>query len=394
MAFLSRNFGFLRSAVVKRNLTSGFPLTILVSTKPATPLNDAHHGGLLCFWSKFTHKRRMRPFTKPSKSIPDQISLLQERGMVIENMEQAEHALSHISYYRLRAYWLYFEVPAENGDHAIKPGTTLGQILDLYEFDRRLRLMLMDALERIEVAARGSWAYQMAMVYGPHGHLNPALYPKAARFQENVDQLQSEYDRSHDVFVDHYKRTYNDPAEPPVWMAAEFMSFGLLSKFFSALGSRADRKSIARKLGFDDGVFQGLMHHLATVRNICAHHSRLWNRRFTVTFPIAQSPPSLANTVEPQADRKLYNTLSMLLHSMSIITPNSDWPQRLVALIEGNPTGDFAAMGFPADWRERPLWAPLYPKPEEIDGTDALANIAADDLPLPEAPEAEANRPA
>lgn len=332
---------------------------ISTSTKPATPLNDAHHGGLLCFWLRFAHKRAMRHFNKPSKSIPDQIVLLQERGMVIENAQQATWALSHISYYRLRAYWLYYEADPESGNHAFKNGTTLEAVLALYEFDRRLRLLLMDALERIEVAARGAWAHQMAMVYGPHGYLNAALYPRVDRFQANLAQLQSEYDRSHDVFVDHYKRTYDNPSLPPVWMAAEFISFGLLSKFFSALGGRADRKAIARRIGFDDRVFQGLMHHLATVRNICAHHSRLWNRRFTVTFPIAQTPANLAETIDPEADRKLYNTLSMLLHSMRVVAPESDWPHRLACLIAENPTGDFAAMGFPDDWRERPLWAHL-----------------------------------
>ena len=98
---------------------------------------------------------------------------------------------------------------------------------------------------------------------------------------------------------------------------------------------------------------------LATVRNICAHHSRLWNRRFTVTFPIAQSPPALAATIEPSADRRLYNTLSMLLHSMVLIAPNSDWAARLAVLVAENPISDLGAMGFPDDWRSRPLWTLL-----------------------------------
>lgn len=305
------------------------------------------------------HMCDMRPFTKPAKSVPDQILLLQGRGMVIEDSDRATHALGHISYYRLSAYWLYFEADPTSGDHTFKPGTTFEAVLALYEFDRKLRLMLMDAIERIEVAARGSWAHQMAMVYGPHGYLNAALYPRIDRFQENLTQLQSEFDRSHDVFVDHYKRTYNNPPLPPIWMASEFMSFGLLSKFFSALGGRADRKSIARNVGFDDRVFQGFMHHLATVRNICAHHSRLWNRRFTVTFPIAQNPSALATTIEPGADRLLYNTLAMLLHSIVIVAPGSDWALRLLELINEHPTGDFRSMGFPEDWRERALWASL-----------------------------------
>jgi abortive infection bacteriophage resistance protein len=298
----------------------------------------------------------MRPFTKPAKSIPDQLVLLQERGMVIADIDIARHSLRHISYYRLRAYWLYFEAEPDSGTHIFKPNTTFDNVLELYEFDRQLRLLVLDALERLEVAGRGAWAHQMAMVYGPHGYLNAALYPRTDLFQTNLEQLRSEYERSHDVFVSHYKRTYNNPPIPPVWMAAEFMSFGLLSKFFSALGSRADRKSIARSIGFDDRVYEGFMHHLATVRNICAHHGRLWNRSFTVTFPMAQNPATLAQTVAAEADRRLYNTLSMLLHCMAIVAPRSSWPSEILQLLRKNPTGDLAAMGFPIDWEQRPLW--------------------------------------
>jgi len=86
---------------------------------------------------------------------------------------------------------------------------------------------------------------------------------------------------------------------------------------------------------------------------------RLWNRRFTVTFPIAQNPANLADTIAPEADRKLYNTLSMLLHSMATVAHESDWPSRLTCLIAENPTGDFAAIGFPDDWQQRLLWARL-----------------------------------
>ena len=299
----------------------------------------------------------MLGFIKPSKSIPDQISLLQERGMIVRDVDGATHALGHISYYRLRGFWHYYEANPGAGDHMFKPGTTFEAVLELYEFDRHLRLIFVEALERIEVAARGAWAHQMATVYGPHGYLDADLYPTKDRYHANLDQLQSEYDRSHEVFVDHYRNSYSDPLFPPVWMAAEFMSFGLLSKFFSALGERATRKAISRKFGLDDRVFAGLMHHLATVRHICAHHRRLWNRRFTVTFPIPRNPPALAATMDGPADRKLYNTICVLLHMTTSIAPESDWPMRLAALVATNPTGDFETMGFPADWHQRTLWA-------------------------------------
>jgi hypothetical protein len=94
-------------------------------------------------------------------------------------------------------------------------------------------------------------------------------------------------------------------------------------------------------------------------RIIEAAVNRLWNRRFTVTSPIAQNPTVLADTIALEADRKLYNTLSMLLHSTGTAAPESDWPSRLTCLIAEDPTGVFAAMGFPDHWQQRPLWAHL-----------------------------------
>lgn len=298
----------------------------------------------------------MRPFTKPSLPIADQLTLLEQRGLVVADRDLATHTLQHISYYRLRAYWLYFEVNPDDGSHQLKPGTTLEDVLALYDFDRRLRLLINDAIERIEVAARGAWAHYLAMKYGPHGYLNAALYPRVHAFQKNLAQLQEEVDRSKDTFIEHYRRTYNSPKLPPIWMAAELMSFGLLSKFLSSLGKRSDKKAIARQFGLQDHVFTSFLHHLATIRNTCAHHGRLWNRRMVVTAPVPAAPDELRDTVEPAADRRIYNSLAIMLHIMRVIAPSADWPTKLTDLLDNHPTGDLAAMGFPANWKQRPLW--------------------------------------
>ena len=97
-------------------------------------------------------------FTKPATSITDQLALLRRRGMVIDDEASARHYLQHISYYRLRAYWLTYETPAAAGDHAFRPGTRFEDVLALYVFDRQLRLLVMDAIERVEVALRAGWA--------------------------------------------------------------------------------------------------------------------------------------------------------------------------------------------------------------------------------------------
>lgn len=284
-------------------------------------------------------------FTKPSLSIADQVALLERRGLVIADHTLAEHCLAHISYYRLRAYWFYFETDPSNPDHPLRPGTTLEAVLELYDFDRRLRLLINDGIERIEVAARGSWAYRLAMQYGPHGYLEPKLYSSRYKYGKNLIQLESEIGRSHDTFIEHYNRSYGDPPLPPVWMTSEVMSFGLLSKWISLLASRGDRQAIARPLGLNERVLTSFLHHLATVRNICAHHGRLWNRRLTVTTILPTSPPQLSGAINTAADRQIYNTLTIMMHVMRLIAPQSDWADRVCELLDSHPVQDYASMG-------------------------------------------------
>ena len=168
-------------------------------------------------------------FTKPATSITDQLALLRRRGMVIDDEASARHYLQHISYYRLRAYWLTYETPAAAGDHAFRPSTRFEDVLALYVFDRQLRLLVMDAIERVEVALRAGWAHHMAMTHGSHGYLDQGLYDSRDRHARAVTTLSDEFRWSKDTFADHYRTKYTDPALPPVWMAAEVISFGQLN---------------------------------------------------------------------------------------------------------------------------------------------------------------------
>jgi len=296
-------------------------------------------------------------FDKPSTSIPDQIALLRRRGMIIANEAAAEHYLRFISYYRLRAYWLPFEVPAENdGDHAFREGTTFEDVLMLYVFDRQLRLLVLDAIERVEVALRAQWAHHMAMTHGPHGYLDQGLYDRQDHHAKGVTTLTKDFKESKDTFAKHYRRKYASPNLPPIWMAAEIISFGQLSMWFDNLKLRRDRQAIAKPFGFDERVLTSFAHHISHIRNICAHHGRLWNKRFTVKMTVPKYPAKLPVAMRGADPRYLHNTLVMLDYLLSIIAPGSEWRERLVALIDGCPLADPASMGFPEGWRERTAW--------------------------------------
>tara|TARA_R110001606_G_scaffold117232_4_gene246632 strand:+ start:3181 stop:4089 length:909 start_codon:yes stop_codon:yes gene_type:complete len=296
-------------------------------------------------------------FTKPALSIADQIALLERRGMEVPDRARAEHYLRHISYYRLRAYWLPFETPAEvNGDHAFQEGASFDDAVSLYVFDRQLRLLVMDAVERIEVSFRGTWAHHLAIKYGPHGYIDGTLYGRQDHYAKALAGLIEEIDRSRDTFIEHYRQKYDDPELPPIWMAAEVMSLGQLSKWLGNLKLRADRQAIAKPYGLDEKVLVSAAHHIAHVRNICAHHGRLWNKQFTVTMKLPQYPASLKLAMNPATERRLYNTLAAIGYLIGIIAPGSDWRRNLINLIDEYPLADAQAMGFPANWREMPAW--------------------------------------
>lgn len=299
-------------------------------------------------------------FSKPSLTYAQQIAHLRANGMLIADEADAEYWLRHVSYYRLSAYWLYFERPKGTTGPRFRAGTTFEDVTALYDFDRNLRRLVMRGTEHVEVALRGSWAYQLAHAGGPHSFLRSSLYKDLHEFQSSRRKLQLAAARSSETYIDHYRRKYAQPKLPPVWMVAEMMSFGQLSRWFTNLNDRAIRNRIAGPLGLPETVLVPLVRHVTDMRNICAHHGRLWNRGFLHPPKLAMKPVDLNASLDlfaNQAPAKLYNGLTLVAHVVRTVAPSSSWQSDVRLLIGTHPTGDIASMGFPADWFSRPLWA-------------------------------------
>jgi abortive infection bacteriophage resistance protein len=128
-------------------------------------------------------------FIKPAKSFDEQLELLISRGMQVRDREKALNHLSHINYYRLEAYWLPYEV--SRATHQFADNTDLNTILSHYLFDREFRLLLLDAIERIEVSFRTQWAYHISHSYGPHGYLENSrgLRKNERRLLSDISEL-------------------------------------------------------------------------------------------------------------------------------------------------------------------------------------------------------------
>lgn len=293
-------------------------------------------------------------YNKPPLTFEQQVEHLAARGLGIPDKAKASHYLAHLNYYRLRAYWLALEQDPKK--HTFKAGTTFDHALDLYVFDRKLRLLLLDAIERIEVSMRTQWAYHLAHQYGPHAYLDIQHFKDPAKHAKSLGTLSEEVWRSEEIFIKHYRDTYTDPTLPPLWAVCEIMTLGQLSRWYENLSKPVDRQAIGRAYRLDERVLRSFFHHLSVVRNLCAHHSRLWNRRFVFTLMLPRRPARLSAYLNPNAPRNLYNTLVLVRYVLALISPKSQWEERLVALLREHPTADPSAMGFPPDWQGLDIW--------------------------------------
>ena len=295
-------------------------------------------------------------YSKPAVSIPDQITKLKARGLAIGDEAFAIHCLSNISYYRLRAYTYPFQDNTQPNHPFIVP-VTFEQIIELYVFDRKLRSMVFDAMEKIEIAMRTQIIHQFAIPYGSHWQLNETLFRDVNRFNSQIQSLQTEISRSNETFIEHYKKTYTEPVDPPSWMSLEVSSFGLLSQMFWNLKKSPEKIAVVKHFGLNNiELLENWMLCFSHIRNTCAHHGRLWNRRLTahITLPKNPSNPFIQNrNIWPY---KPYAALCCMQYIMQSISPDTSFKDGLKALMKSCPLKQEKEMGFSENWRSDSFW--------------------------------------
>lgn len=280
---------------------------------------------------------------------------MRSRGLFVTDEPFATHCLKHYNYYRLSVYARPFLETLEPA--TFKAGTRFEDLWQLYCFDRELRQLVNEATKRFEISARSRWAFELGHACGPLSYEDPANFTVASRHRECLDKLDEQISRSTEDFIDHFRSKYG-LERPPIWAASELMSFGILSRMF-ALKDLRIKKRIAETYYLPEPILESLLHHLTYVRNLCAHHSRLWNRRFTITLSLPVSfPVNVVQSVNRRVpdNRRIYNTLVLLTHTSCLIDRTNDWRTRLLALLGRSPIW-CSSMGFPVGWATLPIWA-------------------------------------
>ncbi len=307
-----------------------------------------------------------RIYDKHATTVDQQMELLLGRGMACADQDRMRAFLTTVGYYRLSAYWLPLEVLPAAGQTRSKvfgPEVGFEQVIDIYIFDRKLRLAMMEGIERIEIAVRSRWTNRMTLAYGPHAHMDAGNFGCPIRYAERLVKLDREVGNSHEVMIEHYRTTYERPELPPLWAVTETMTIGNLSKWLGETRDPALQSAVARDLGLPAReLLLGSLEVFALIRNICAHHGRLWNRRLVKRLPsIKRFRDDLVfepegKTGQQQQANLIYNAIAVLLHLLHHQNTDTGFPRRLRALVETIGDQQRALMGFPADWRTRPVW--------------------------------------
>ena len=275
-----------------------------------------------------------------------QLSHLASMGMAITDREQAVHSLRHIGYHRLSSYWQPFQVQSANDSGPVfRENVRFSDVIQHYVFDGYLRSTLVEALGQIEISARTLWANRLAHAGGDRAHLNPTLFAPE-KHHENLIELERSYNRA-------AERGSPDWNVATIWEATEAMSFGQLSKWYDSVSARRMRNEIAIHYGFNQRVLSSAIRNLSHLRNICAHHGRLWNRNLS---PGLKMPKVLATYGNPAAADQLYNRLVIIVYLTGIIDPQSFWKSELADLMVSYPDISKDRMGFPTNWEEMDFW--------------------------------------
>lgn len=339
----------------------------------------------------------MNVFSKPAKRNSELIQEWEKRGLAVPDKDKANRYLDFIGYYRLSAYTIPFQIPL-SPSHQFKPDTTFDDVLQLYIFDRQLRLLIMDAIERIEISVRAQISNVLALAVREDGVENGAFwYTDTRHFTSKFSHMQLlagiekqcseerqklERDINHlkkrklpkvqeqerivkiqkENFLRHYLSQYTEPKLPPCWMVFELLTWGQLSHLYAGLASPKAKKEIAQNLGVNAEILESWLKSFNSIRNFCAHHSRLWNRELGVSIKIPQSKqikwlqtsPSLPGNIA--YGQRIYSIVVAIQVILYTISPHSGWGKRFKELLDLYPDVSLVNMGIPPNWYDDEFW--------------------------------------
>lgn len=275
--------------------------------------------------------------------------------MLMEDEHKVENYLMNIGYHRLSAYiYPFYKIPKY--ELALKEETTFEQVLTLYRFDKKLRILLFNEIEKIEVAIRSVLANIGCQELGDRYWITkPEHFANADKFKQTLAVIEKELASSKEDYIEDFRRNYVENY-PPAWMITEVLSFGNLNYIYSNIANNRLMKHIADYFGLKPQVFTSWLTVLANLRNMCCHHARVWNRDFMLN-PAEPRKVSNAWIDTSKIDKKrIFYRLCIIRYLLTSVSPNNSFNEKISDLLESFPSVDIVAMGFYKSWKNEKLW--------------------------------------
>lgn len=294
-------------------------------------------------------------YPKPPASFIQQVGHMARRGLTIPNVNAAAAWLSDVNYYRASGYWLTLLQP----DGTFSHDSSFDTVRSIYAFDSELRMWLWSAIAPIEIKARTSFAYHLSVSTGSAMSYEDKRYFKDAHLHsKSLDIIRKERDRAYGEGVPCVVHNMNEYGMLPIWAAVEIMSMGTVSKMYGNLSDAATypdgkrvRDAIAKDFSMSHIYLESWLRHLTYIRNLCAHHRRVYNRTITTRPKLLRADKKLLT--HDSARNRLFASVTVIMR-IYLSVWRDDWPRlakNLISLTETYPDVDLAPIGFPREWR-------------------------------------------
>lgn len=328
----------------------------------------------------------MAEYTKKWLSVEEQLQKLESSGVSIPNRDTGIQLLRAVGYYRLTGYLYPFRKSETYIDDSgrmrvnilgtYRAGTSIDDAVALIDFDRSLRMLVLEGIERIEISLRMQIGYTLGRE-SPFAHLDPCQFvssftdprtdpdtgaPEPSRHEALIIRTYDRQSGSDESFVAHFRRKYD--GQMPIWALTEIMELGHLSRMYAGL-----KNSLATEIAATYGapskrIMSSWIASLNYVRNVSAHHARLFNRKLVSApkRPGKGHAPLLDHLKDEESSKQvfgLYNVLAVMAYLLHSIDPECGWVGRVVSLLETFPESDVltsACLGVPTEWSTLELW--------------------------------------
>lgn len=293
-------------------------------------------------------------YTK-SADFAGQLATLKSRGLMVDDEEKALKYLHSISYFRLANYLQPMEV--DRLSHKFAPNSRFDDAVSLYIFDKELRSLVFTAIQDIEIAFCTRIIHYFSMSHGPFWFMDGNFFIKQDIHHTCLNNIATELQRSKEDFISEYYSKYDSPDFPPAWKTLEVVSFGTLSKLFCNFKDVSVKKLVAKEFSLPQYTYlENWVKCIAVLRNSCAHHARIWNRRFPLMPIMPKRLPLSWVTVGDFRPNKLYPQLCCLAYLEHSIAPNGQFAEKFKSLMSNNPAINTRIMGCPNEWCDEVLW--------------------------------------